>query len=162
MLIGEEEGRTSINYNDIFIIGAEGTPPEPRFTLSARIGAAPLTINFDGSFSSDDGSITSYDWHFDDYSVGQIDMFASGATASNTYSNPGHYYPRLAVTDDAGNVIFRREKIIILDSINPSNQSPVASFTTSINELEVDFDASASSDSDGCRINLKLDAAIKL
>jgi len=57
-------------------------------------GTAPLTVNFDGSGSTDDGGITAYAWDFGDGSS------AAGATASHTYTEVGVYRVVLTVTDD--------------------------------------------------------------
>ena len=58
--------------------------PNSTFTITSTSGTNPFTVNFDGSGSSDaDGTITSYDWDFDDGNV------ASGATSSNVFTING-------------------------------------------------------------------------
>ncbi len=60
-------------------------------------GVAPLTVNFDGTGSSDpDGAIASYQWSFGDGET------ASGALASHLYDTPGSYTAALTVADDQG------------------------------------------------------------
>ena len=59
-------------------------------------GDAPLLVNFNGSGSSDDGSIVSYAWVFGDGNS------ANGVNRNHTYANPGVYTARLTVTDDGG------------------------------------------------------------
>ena len=51
-------------------------------------------LNFDGSPSSDDGSIVSFEWDFGDGASG------NGASASHTYATAGDYTVTLTVTDD--------------------------------------------------------------
>ncbi len=59
-------------------------------------GALPLDVGFDGSASSDDGTLISYNWNFGDGTSG------SGVTASHTYTSAGTFNVTLTVTDDAG------------------------------------------------------------
>lgn len=72
---------------------------EPIAVIDASItdGEAPLTVNFDGTGSSDpDGSITDYSWEFGDGNSG------SGTTISHTYEAEGGFTATLTVTDDGG------------------------------------------------------------
>jgi glucose/arabinose dehydrogenase len=80
---------------------AANTPPTARAVATPTSGAAPLTVSFDGSGSSDPdpGATLTYAWDLDD--DGQFDD-ATGATASWTYQQPGTYTPELRVTDNAG------------------------------------------------------------
>ena len=55
-----------------------------------------LTCNFDGSLSTDDGTIIAYDWQFGDNTI------ASGVTTTHTYAAAGTYSVTLTVTDDTG------------------------------------------------------------
>jgi len=76
-------------------------PPNqaPKATANATptTGAAPLTVNFDASASSDpDGTVTAYAWNFGDGTTG------SGAKVSHTYTKAGTYSAKLTVTDDKG------------------------------------------------------------
>jgi hypothetical protein len=61
-------------------------------------GAAPLTVTFNGSGSTDpDGSVTSWLWSFGDGST------ATGAVVTHTYTTIGiTYYPSLTVADNRG------------------------------------------------------------
>ncbi|MFN0153926.1 MAG: PKD domain-containing protein [Gaiella sp.] len=56
----------------------------------------PLTIDLDGSFSSDDKGIVSYEWSFSDGGT------ASGITTSHTFATAGTYGVTLTVTDAEG------------------------------------------------------------
>ena len=56
-----------------------------------------LTVNFDGSASSDaDGNIVSYAWDFGDGNIG------SGVTPAHVYGSEGTFSVALVVTDDDG------------------------------------------------------------
>ncbi|WP_136809819.1 PKD domain-containing protein [Desulfosediminicola flagellatus] len=88
------------------------SPPSPSFPLtfdspsvtptavvstSTAAGYVPLTVSFNGSYSSDpDSSIVSYSWKFGDGTQ------ASGVTASHVYTTAGIYDARLTVVDSQG------------------------------------------------------------
>jgi PKD repeat protein len=74
--------------------------PIARATASPTSGAAPLTVNFDGSGSSDpDGGNLSYAWDLDD--DGSFDD-STAAKPTYTYTTAGSYSPSLRVTDNSG------------------------------------------------------------
>jgi len=73
-------------------------PPVASFTMAPSSGAAPLTVQFDGSASSDDGgSLAGYSWNFGDGSAPD-----SGAVISHTFQSDGTYTVTLRVTDNTG------------------------------------------------------------
>ena len=80
----------------------DNTPPTGVIETSSASGPVPLTVDFDGSGSSDpdpgDQSGLTYEWDFTD--DGQVD--ATGPTASFTYQTAGAYTARLTVTDMHG------------------------------------------------------------
>jgi plastocyanin len=66
-----------------------------------KTALAGVSVSFDGSGSSDNVGITSYQWDFDASDGIQED--ARGVTASHTYSTAGTYTVTLTVDDAAGN-----------------------------------------------------------
>jgi len=73
------------------------TPPTARISTSKSVGVSPLLVELDASDSIDsDGSIVSYSWNLGDGNN------ATGAQISNTYTNPGTFYPTLTIADDGG------------------------------------------------------------
>ena len=69
--------------------------PTASFTASPTSGNAPLTVNFDGTASSDpDGTIDSYAWDFGDGNTG------SDQTPIHEYTSAGTYTVTLTVTDN--------------------------------------------------------------
>ena len=74
---------------------AADQPPVAVFNppASAKVGTAQ---EFDGSASTDDGSIVTYYWEFGDGATG------SGKKVSHTYETPGTYEVTLWVTDNGG------------------------------------------------------------
>jgi glucose/arabinose dehydrogenase/PKD repeat protein len=96
---------------DLFYVDLGGTirriryfnqnqPPIAVATANPTSGAAPLTVAFDGTGSSDpDGDALTYAWDLD--GDGAFDDGAT-ATASFTYTQPGAYTAALRVTDPSG------------------------------------------------------------
>jgi PKD repeat protein len=121
-------------------------PPVASFTVTPTSGDAPLSVQVDGTASSDpDGSIASYAWDFGD------DATANGATASHTYTSVGSYTITLTITDDHGATAKASQTVTV--SSAPTNAAPVASFTvtqpTGPAPVSVRVDGTASSDPDG-------------
>ena len=119
-------------------------PPVALFTFSPSAPALGEWIQFDGTASVDpDGTIASYSWNLGDGTT------SYGATAWQRYTSPGTYTITLIVTDDDG----ASDSIAQTIQIGPTNQPPTAAFNYSPTNPAVDgwvqFDASASSDSDG-------------
>ena len=88
-------------------------------TSNKTTGAAPLTVAFDGSGSSDpDGDTLIYDWDFGDGSA-----HSSAAKPSHTYSQPGTFQAKLTVSDGRGK---SASKTI---AITAGGTAPVATIT---------------------------------
>ena len=74
--------------------------PNAAITASPTTGPAPLTVNFDGTASSDpEGRPLSYAW---DLNGDGTFTDATASTASHTYSTAGTHTASLRVTDDQG------------------------------------------------------------
>lgn len=117
--------------------GTSGSRPVARFTATPSSGAAPLSVAFNGSTSTDtDGSIVSYGWDFGDSCSG------TGVSPIHTYANAGNYSVVLTVTDNSGLTGSTTGTVIV------SSGNPVSSFTASPSEglapLNVSFDATTS------------------
>lgn len=128
--------------------GGGNVPPVASFTASPTSGAAPLTVRFDASASSDpDGQITGRRWDFGDGSP-----FEWGRTKSHVYSAAGTYVATLQITDDDG-ASSTASQTIVVGSGAADNKPPAASFTASPTSgavpLVVSFNSSGSSDPDG-------------
>jgi uncharacterized repeat protein (TIGR01451 family) len=78
---------------------AVNQPPIASATAAPRNGPAPLTVNFDGSGSSDpEGGPLTYAWDLD--GDGAFDD-STAVTPTHTYTQAGTYNARLRVTDAA-------------------------------------------------------------
>ncbi|MDO8588392.1 MAG: PKD domain-containing protein [Armatimonadota bacterium] len=84
--------------------------PIPVVRADPTVGVSPLTVNFDGSGSSDpDGVITAYAWDFDN--DGLTD--ATGPAASHVYAVGGTFTPTMTVTDAYGLSSARKAKVTV-------------------------------------------------
>ncbi len=86
-------------------VTAGGGGPVADFTATPLGGDAPLHVAFDGSASTDDGSLTAYDWDFGDGAGG------TGATTNHDYAG-GTWTASLTVTDDDGNTCTATRSIV--------------------------------------------------
>jgi glucose/arabinose dehydrogenase len=96
---------------DLFYVDLAGTirriryfnqnqPPTAVVTANPTSGAAPLTVAFDGTTSSDpEGGALTYAWDLD--GDGAFDD-GTATTAAFTYTQPGNYTAALRVTDPSG------------------------------------------------------------
>lgn len=124
-------------------------PPTARITADPTSGAAPLTVSFSGTSSTDpeNGALT-YAWDLD--VDGQFDD-GSGSTASWTYPDPGTFNPVLRVTDPLG----ASDTETVAISVGPGNQAPIPVIDTPASTLRwtvgqlVQFSGSASDPEDG-------------
>ncbi len=94
-------------------------PPTARFTSTPASPGHGQTVVFDGTTSTDDGTITIYSWDFGDGAKG------TGATASHPYALVGSYLVTLTVTDNVGLTDTISHTIIV------TNLLPIVSFTES-------------------------------
>ncbi len=92
LTVTDDDGATGFASRSLVVTNGANPLPVPSFT-SLCTG---LTCTFDGSTSTDDGSIASYTWNFGNLQAG------SGATPSVTYATGGTYLVRLTVVDNLG------------------------------------------------------------
>jgi len=153
LTVADAAGLSDTATMPITVVAAITPPPELQNPIavvssSAAVGAAPLTVAFDGSGSSSaQPPIVDYAWDFGDGAV------ASGSTVSHTFNSAGTYSTTLTVTDSAGLTGTISTPVLVTEPEAGLNQPPIAEFTVSsfagAAPFTVSFDGSGSSDADG-------------
>jgi len=122
-------------------------PPTAVASATPTSGSAPLTVNFNGSGSSDpEGGALTYAWDLD--GDGAFDDGAA-ATATYTYTTQGSYTATLRVTDPAGS--FDTDSVAITVGNTPPTAtilSPAAGTTWKVGDV-ISFSGSATDQQDG-------------
>ncbi|MFW6119022.1 MAG: PKD domain-containing protein [Planctomycetota bacterium] len=143
LTVTDDDGATDSAAVTITVESANEAPVASA-SATPTSGTAPLEVNFDGSASSDgDGTITQYTWDFADGSTG------SGATVSHIYSEAGTYDATLTVVDNYGTSASDTVTVTVETPNSPPTASVSATPTSGFVPLEVSFDGSGSTDSDG-------------
>lgn len=134
--------------------GDTNSPPPPTNSAPAAVFSTNCTLldcSFDATASADsDGSIDAYDWVFGDGAT------ATTVSTSNAYSTAGSYTITLTVTDNDGAASNSSQTVSVVTS-GSSNNPPSVSFSSNCTDLICNFDASASSDSDGAIVTYAWD-----
>ena len=137
--IVDSDGGTAY-AQDTITIGPGDQSPTASFTFSPSNPALGETVTLNGSESSDDGSITKYEWDLND--DGSYEE--TGSTIETTFSSSGEIPVKLRVTDDGENT----DTIVKDVPVSSDTESPTAEFDYSPQDPTsgeiVTFDASAS------------------
>jgi PKD repeat protein len=122
-------------------------PPIARLTATPTTGAAPLTVAFDGSASSDpEGGALSYAWDLD--GDGAFDD-ATGVSPSYTYTSTGVYTAGLRVTDNTGASATASTTITVGNTPPTATiNTPAAGTTWKVGDV-INFSGSATDAQDG-------------
>jgi len=136
--LGSGTNPITVNVDDVAVTSLDPANSAP--TAQFNAAASDLTAVFDARSSSDvDGSVSSYAWTFGDGAT------AEGATVTHTYGVAGTYPVTLTVTDNRAATSSRSQLV----TVAAPNLAPTAVFRSQTTDLDVAFDASASSDPDG-------------
>ncbi len=99
-------------------VGDANRNPEAVATADVNSGGSPLTVNFDGSTSSDpDGEGLFYSWDFGDGFPPQ-----PGQAVQHTYNSPGIYFATLTVFDESGGSNVSEPVMIAVGETAPEGQ----------------------------------------
>ncbi|MCA0295768.1 MAG: PKD domain-containing protein [Actinobacteria bacterium] len=122
----------------------EAAQPAPNQNPVAAYTYTPTDLNvvFNGTGSNDpDGTITSFAWDFGDGSPSVTDTLQP----THLFPATGTYAVKLTVNDDRGGTNSITKQVSVL----APNVLPNASFTTTIDHLDLSVDAGGSTDPDG-------------
>jgi glucose/arabinose dehydrogenase/PKD repeat protein len=124
-------------------------PPTAVATASPTQGAAPLTVNFDGTGSSDPdpGNAISFAWDLDGDGLYDDSTLAS---PTHTYNTPGSYTVRLNVTDNHGASSISGPITINANNTPPTAtiDAPLSTTTWTVGDV-ITFSGSATDTQDG-------------
>ncbi|WP_394749385.1 malectin domain-containing carbohydrate-binding protein [Spongiimicrobium salis] len=109
-------------FDNVTVIGQDGGNQIPVAVADATpiTGTSPLEVNFTGGNSTDDGTIVTYDWNFDDGNT------STAINPTHTYTSPGVYNASLRVVDDEGAENTATVQITVTEPVAPEG---VVSFT---------------------------------
>lgn len=117
------------NYiNQIGCLGPCGAaaPPVAAFDANPTEGCAPMTVFYDDQSTNNP---TTWSWTFEGGTPGT----SSNANPTVIYNNPGTFNVSLTVSNSSGS------DNLTINNFITVGEAPVADFTYTINELEVDF-----------------------
>ena len=137
-----DEG-TNTDTDTLSVTVADVTDPVADASNSETAGDTGTAISFDGSESSDNGNIATYEWDWTD--DGTYDD--TGETASHTYAAPDTYTVRLRVTDGGGNTDTDTLSVTVSDATDPTADAS-QSVTSGDVGTAISFDGGASSDTE--------------
>ena len=122
--------------------GGDPPPNQPPVAAILSASCVDLDCNYDGTTSTDDNGIVSYEWDFGDGTTG------NGATTNHTYATAGTYNVTLTVTDAAG-LTDTANTTVDATELSP-NQPPVAAIlSASCVDLDCSYDGTTSTDDNG-------------
>ncbi|MGY3126531.1 PKD repeat protein [Agrococcus sp. UYP33] len=128
---------TSAQVSTHFAVGSGQQAPTAAF--QATTSTLSASFNASGSTAASGSTIASYAWQFGDGTTG------TGVSPTHPYSQAGTYAVTLTVTDSRG----LSDAVTQNVTVQAANVRPTASFTTSVDDLDVAVNGSASSDPDG-------------
>ena len=148
--VTDNDGLTDTATTDAFTVPAATSPPVASGTGS-QDEENPLTAILDASGSTDaDGEIVQYDWDFDNDGI--YEVIDGGPNPSHTFDDYGTYTVGVRVIDDDG--LEDEGEIVVSLAYPPTGTPPDAVLVANPDHgdapgLEVTWDASGSTDSDG-------------
>ncbi|MFN7921313.1 MAG: LamG-like jellyroll fold domain-containing protein [Bryobacteraceae bacterium] len=155
MFVGPDTDLYYISYGDgtgaiqHLRFTASGGAPTARISATPVSGQAPLTVNFNGSASSDpENQALTYFWTF-----GPAGATSTAVNPTYTYTAPGPYIARLTVTDTTGQTGSALINITVGTPPVVAINAPAVGTTYAIGDT-ISFSGSASDAEDGALSNV--------
>ncbi len=117
LTVTDNEGLSNTDAVIINVTDEVNQAPVAIMSATPKSGEAPLEVTFNGSQSTDDNNITSFEWDFKDGSS------SNTKTPKHIFTKPGTYEVALTVKDENG--LFDKKDITITVT-EPVNVKPVA------------------------------------
>ncbi|MBM3239150.1 PKD domain-containing protein, partial [Candidatus Poribacteria bacterium] len=112
-----EDIAVSLENGEFTVKGAVNIPPTANAGVAELAAEVGKEIQFDGSASKDDGTITAFKWDFGDGEVGE------GEKVTHAYAKAGEYTVTLTVTDDQGATGTATIKVAVTPVILPGEKT---------------------------------------
>ena len=146
LTVTDTSGQTDTDIVTIIVeSAATNEAPVAVISSSSTGGEAPITIDFDGSGSTDDTGIVEYLWDFGNGAT------SDEITPSTTYTQVGEFVVTLLVTDEGG--LTNQSSVTITVTAPADNEPPTAVAqvdpTEGVAPLTVSYDATGSTDDNG-------------
>ena len=118
LTVTDNENATGENTISILVNEKSNTAPIAKIEASPTFGILPLTVEFKGNGTDEDGTITAYKWDFGDR-IGSSDE----QNPSYIYNSLGTFTAILTVTDDKG---ANGKDTVVINVTTEDNLKPVA------------------------------------
>ncbi len=136
------DGELDSIADEVLISVVENLAPTAMIETSVQSGDVPLTVDFNGSSSSDpEGATLLYHWDFSD--PDSLQATSTSVSDAHIFTQPGQYEVVLTVTDDFGKT---GQSIVIINATAPNMPpvvQPTASPATGSVPLIVEFNSNA-------------------
>ena len=119
LVVTDSNGSASAPATVQVFILAPNSPPTAAIQITPTTGDLGTVFTFDGSASTDDGTIVAYAWEFGDGTTG------TGVTVTHQFERTGPFAVALTVTDDGGLVGSGTESIAVSAALETTPRNGV-------------------------------------
>jgi len=126
----------------------ENSPPSASIFANEIFGTAPFTTSFTANANDSDGTISLYQWDFQN--DGTIDESGSDlSVVSHTFQSAGTYTIKLIVTDNDGGTATATKEVQVETGVDTQNPTTPENLTATISGAQADLSWDAATDNVG-------------